>query len=444
MNILETEGLGVPYPGETEPVKGTLLCMTGDNLGGDQIGGFNENFSTSHYCCRFCEQTQLELRTDPFSSKPKRTIQSYEDCVKEAIRTRKAVKGIKRSSPLNSIPNYHVCNPGLPPCTAHDLFEGIVPYDFHLGICYLIKKNWFSEALLNYRLNDLNLFPAKQICIPEIKEQSKKLYGTASQIRRLVMIFPVLVADKIKNAKDEVWIMILHLRQICDIVCAPAVSQEQIAILQDEIHTYVQLRMKCFPKVPLRPKHGFILHYPDLIYEFGPLKHVWTLRFESEHGYMKRVIRHHPNFKNVTQLLADKHELMQSAKHNQYVDLAVPENFTEYNSQLYSNAVNTAINALEISNIKYVCTKVNFRGVEYVTDNCLVVGKSIYGHFVMCKISLIFVNDNHTNIYFLGTTSEIIYNSDVGVYEVEEDENFASNESSAFSLTPPYYLPILL
>ena len=32
------------------------------------------------------------------------------------------VKDIKKYSPLNQITNYHVCNPGFPPCIAHDSF----------------------------------------------------------------------------------------------------------------------------------------------------------------------------------------------------------------------------------------------------------------------------------------------------------------------------------
>ena len=38
-------------------------------------------------------------------------------------------KGIKSESIFNQLHFFHFCNPGLPPCLGHDLFEGVVAYD---------------------------------------------------------------------------------------------------------------------------------------------------------------------------------------------------------------------------------------------------------------------------------------------------------------------------
>ena len=54
------------------------------------------------------------------------------------------VHGIKFSSPFNSLNFFHVCQPGMPPCIAHNLFEGIISYDVPLLIKHLIHKRWFT------------------------------------------------------------------------------------------------------------------------------------------------------------------------------------------------------------------------------------------------------------------------------------------------------------
>lgn len=34
-------------------IKGTVIAFAGDNLGNHQTGGFNENFNTAGYFCRY-------------------------------------------------------------------------------------------------------------------------------------------------------------------------------------------------------------------------------------------------------------------------------------------------------------------------------------------------------------------------------------------------------
>lgn len=55
-----------------------------------------------------------------------------------------------------------------------------------------------------------------------------------------------------------------------------------------------------------------MLHYSQLIRQFGPLSHVWTMRFEEKHQYFKQCIRSAKNFKNVTKALAEQHQLYQA------------------------------------------------------------------------------------------------------------------------------------
>lgn len=85
--------------------------------------------------------------------------------------------------------------------------------------------------------------------------------------------------------------MVLSLRRIFSIICAPWLSQSQVERLREELYNYMQIRVTAFPNDPLKPQHLFLVRYPELIIQFGPLKHLWTLRFEIQHQYFKNVIK---------------------------------------------------------------------------------------------------------------------------------------------------------
>ncbi len=131
--------------------------------------------------------------------------------------------------------------------------------------------------------------------------------------KRHSMLLPGLIGDKIVNpSENETWQLILQLREIVELVCAPAVSTGQIAYLRVLIDEYLHTRWQSFPNHPLKPKHHYISHYPDLIFHFGPLIHLWTMRFESKHSYFKQCACKSHNFKNLCRTLAEKHQLFQA------------------------------------------------------------------------------------------------------------------------------------
>lgn len=270
LHILENEGVNIIINSEKMNFRGSIVASIGDNLGNHSIGGYVENFSSpSISICQYCEVTLKEFRENPFNRKPLRTVDSYDKCAAQAVNSGKAVKGIKMISPLNDLKHFHVAGPGLAPCLAHDLFQGIVLYDVYLAIKYFIKKKVIRLNLLNYRLNIIKFSHETATFIPHIKMNSKnkKLTGSASQIKRLMLILPLALYDKIKDPYGKVWKMVLLLRDICCTASAPALNFKQIAILSTVIQDYIHLRTTCITD-PLRPKHEFAMHYPHLFYVF--------------------------------------------------------------------------------------------------------------------------------------------------------------------------------
>lgn len=419
LHILENEGVNIVINSETMNFKGSIVASIGDNLGNHSIGGFVENFTT--FICQYCEITLKEFRENPFNRKPLRTINSYDICTAQAIQSGKPVMGIKMASPLNELEHFHVAGPGLAPCLAHDLYEGIVPFDVYLAIKYFIKIKWIRLGLLNYRLNSIRLSNEGAKFIPHIKMnvQTKKLTGSASQMKRLMLILPLAMYDHIKNHYDPVWEMILLLRKLCCIASAPALNTNQIALLSSVINDYIHLRTTCF-KEPLRPKHHFVMHYPELFYIFGPLKHIWTLRFESKHSYFKSIVESLRNFKNIDATLAEKHELLQASLEKQYDIFVESKDATPYLASEYAAEISTLVNdyiANDPTTISYVAKNVNFCHVRYSENMCICVGINTFGNFVICAIKYILINQKFNYIYFIGWTDEIILFKELGVYE---------------------------
>lgn len=298
---LELNGVNLP---DGQVCKGTLCAIAGDNLGSHNIGGFTENFSKSSHFCRYCEIDREAFQKDPLTKGPDCTPQSYHKNVEAANLNveGRVCCGVKFDSIFIELKHFHVCQPGLPPCLGHDLFEGIVSTDLALYLNHLVsEEKEFTYVELNrcinqfkYLGNDANNKPC------EVNPGAGKLSGHAVQNWRFLRILSLFIGDEIKNpGESEVWQLILQLREIVELVCAPTISTGQVACLRVLIDEYLYIRMQTFGDHPLKPKHHYLNHYPELTVHFGPLIRLWTLRFESKHTYFKQCARRLHNFKNL-------------------------------------------------------------------------------------------------------------------------------------------------
>lgn len=345
-DLKDLESNGISVEGET--IKGALYCIAGDNLGSHSIGGFTENFSRAPYFCRYCEITRDEFMSDPNMCGPQRTPDKYDTAIDGLqAEANQGIRGIKTNSVFNTLKAFHVCQPGLPPCLGHDVFEGVLSYDVALFLKYFIKKKkWLTYSLLNRRIKQFKYKGSDALTKPStVHADANKLTGQAIQDRNFLRLLPVLIADKIQNAEDDVWQLTLQLKDIVDMICAQKISVAQVAYLDVIIQEYLESRKLLFPDSPLKPKHHYLRHYPALILKFGPLIRLWTMRFESKHGYFKRCARHLKNFKNICRTLSERHQLYQaylSAGLGYDQVLQVKDSCVFYQS-LYSDAIKNAV-----------------------------------------------------------------------------------------------------
>ena len=193
----------------------------GDNLGSHSVRRFNTNFSSSSFFCRYCNTTQAEFNKNCLCVSQMRSVQTYNTSLQRKLQNGiiDSHDGIKMNSPFNELQFYHVCSPGLPPCSAHDLLEGIVRYDMILYEMHLRGKlKWFSLKFLNQLIStfkfcsfDVRLYP------PTISKNSKKLPGNANENGCFLRHFPLLVLSHVTDSENSVWKLILYLKQIIEI-----------------------------------------------------------------------------------------------------------------------------------------------------------------------------------------------------------------------------------
>lgn len=93
--------------------------------------------------------TQM-FESNPLSISSRRTKQSYQQHVEDQrANNTTSVGDIKFDSVFNQLCYIQVCQPGLPPCLGHDIFEGIVSSDIALYINHLVdQEKHFTYAQL--------------------------------------------------------------------------------------------------------------------------------------------------------------------------------------------------------------------------------------------------------------------------------------------------------
>ena len=230
-----------------------------------------------------------------------------------------------------------------------------------------------------------------------MNEKGHKIGGHAVQNWTLLRLLPVIIGNKIFDKDDSVWRMLLLLREVVEIVCAPQISVPQISYMQVVIEEYIELRTLLFPAVSLRPKHHYLLHYAFLTYQFGPLIWMWSLRFESKHSYFKQIARQSHNFVNVGKMLAEKHQLYQAylSTGERFNDGVVCNNSTPLTLNVYSESIKSAI--LKHSHVQNsmasVSTEATLNGSIYKSE-LYVLLEDLEDSVVAGRIMFVIVNES--------------------------------------------------
>lgn len=297
-------------------MKGTVLYVSADNLGAHSLAGFQESFTVQHPC-RVCmaerrDIQQKEVRTGAFE---RRTSQNHDRQVSEVLRDPNLVKeyGVKGPCVLrDNLEHFHTVT-GFPPDIMHDLLEGIIPIEMSLCIKDLISKKYISLDSLNkaikhfpYKFTDRTDQPQP---IPATFASRGTIGGNGHENWALTRLLPLMIGFDVPE-NDQTWEILMLLKDILELTVSFRVTEDSLDFLDAKISEHRGVLLTVFPHFTLRPKHHFVEHYPQLMRMYGPLRDMWTMRFEGKHKFFKQVIRNTKNFKNVPQTLAVRHQRM--------------------------------------------------------------------------------------------------------------------------------------
>ena len=403
-------------------VRGTIACIAGDNLGSHYIGGFVENFTLASHLCHHCEVAREQFEADPMEAHcPIRTRAKYDAAI-AVLNSDPDLKhhlGVKKNSTFNSLNHFHICQPGLPPCLGHDLFEDVIDYDLSLCINYFIKKNFFTYDILNRRIVNFKYLASDASDKPcEVTPNAHKLGGHAVQNWCLLRLFPLIIGDKIPDLNDLVWQMVILLIRVTALICAPKISHGQVACMKLLTHEYLFSRMTVFPDNKLKPKHHYLSHYPSLTMQFGPLMKSWTMRFESKHSYFKSCIRSAKNFKNITGLLAERHQTFNALQlEGRFFKQPLEcNNATPFYAPLYSSDIQEVLRTGQFdSKNTSVSDRCVFKGTVFKKDNFVAIEEAELISFG--KILLVLTCD--CDLYFVLQQYSAELNEHLQAYEVD-------------------------
>ena len=125
----------------------------------------------------------------------------------------------------------------------------------------------------------------------------------AAQFWYLLRKLPRLIGDRVPK-NDPYWRCLLLLIKVVDYIIAPEISHSAILYLELNLSVFFSEFMALFPNTRITPKCHYVLHYPRLIRQLGPLIRHWVMRYEAKHHYFKQNARAPGNFINIAKALA--------------------------------------------------------------------------------------------------------------------------------------------
>ena len=297
-------------------MRGTLAYVCADNLGAHGLGGFVESFTAEHFC-RYCLVTRTAMQETQVAQFELRNKTSYEAHCEIAQSSDKINNhmGIKNNCCLHKFLTHFHVTLGLPPDVAHDLLEGIVPYEIAICLQALIDKGYFTLDGLNGKIKTFPYTFSDKVNAPHpisaTYRQKQTIGGNASENWALIRLLPLIIGHLIPET-ENVWQLLMDLKDIVELSFSLHYDENLITYLESKIVDHRHLFQELFPDFRLKPKHHFIEHYPQLIRHYGPLALCWTLRFEGKHSFFKKIVHDTGNFKNILLTLATRHQLNQA------------------------------------------------------------------------------------------------------------------------------------
>lgn len=305
LNYLKTHGVEVKIFEKFYRIYFSTILVLGDNLGLNSLLGFQECFTSNHFC-RFCKKTRAD--TQLLTSEDRLSLRNKHNYL-EDLRINYAYQtGIKSFSILNNIKGFHVTQ-NYAVDIAHDIFEGVGPIVMaNLLYQFIYVDKYFNLDMLNDRIKFFNYSSNDNkpplLSAENLKKQCIRM--SASEMKTFLLSAGLIIGDLIPH-NNEFWEIFIYLRKILQIILRKSIDLKMIFNLDNYIQKHHALFLKKYVK--LKPKFHFMTHYPSILKKIGPIANIMTLRYESKHRLSKLSADVVASRVNITRTLSIKHQL---------------------------------------------------------------------------------------------------------------------------------------
>ncbi|KYN02053.1 hypothetical protein ALC62_07169 [Cyphomyrmex costatus] len=357
-----------------------------DNLGLHSILGFVESFN-ANYPCRICKAKKVLIQQ--MSSEDISLLRNEENYAADIAIENPSETGIRHRAIWYKLDNFYLFKQ-VAVDVMHDILEGIVRYVMTFVINSLLKKKLFSIQELNERAKAFDYGPDTNNKPPLLSLQNTfkiKWKMSSSEALNYIRYFSCLISHKI-------------------------------------------------------PDNDRIME------KLGPLRNLWSMRYEAKHRVFKTAAKNSANRINICKTLAIRHQLQLN---HLFLENKLASNF-QHSCKL-KNINSQDLTALSIqfdlplSMKLYTASFVKINGVTYRLDDVLALHFDEYGDPIFIKISKIFVCLIEKKVFFKGYLYETVtFDSHVYAYLVEETDrqHFVSYDALIFvypntiSILPPF------
>lgn len=392
LSELETKGFQTT---DGKVWKAALINISGDNLGLNTLLGMSKGFM-AHYYCRMCEMHRDEcgVMTRELPGKL-RTKESHQENIElmEENPTNKP-KGVRMECLYNRLLSYDIFE-NISLDIMHDMHEGNIPYFLSAFFEYCISKKIESEYTLIRKIRDYNYGPLFDKNKPSILGLKKHHLGqSASQSYCLILHLPFIFYD-LQNKLKLIWPILEALLQCLQIVMSTKITELDLKRLEKSIDIFLNGMITL--KGKLIPKAHFLTHYANAIRKVGPLKHMWTMRFECKHMFFTDAARLTHNFINLKKTLAYKHQekicLTKFSVQNEIEESKKIKLFCEHcDFTKYDSFLSTADKNIDFDYL-FMLPFLSFNDTIYKNGLILIENFSVY--------EILFVLKSQNDYYFL-------------------------------------------
>lgn len=421
LSDLELNGIDIIVDDVRINVKFALVFIVGDNLGVNSITGMSESFSSKYFCrmCR-CTKADSKLMVESDISLLRNELNYQEDLLTN-------INGIKEYCIFNNLSSYH-CAVNISFDIMHDIYEGICRYEMAKLLSeFITNKKYFSLSLLNSRIKYFDYKEAYDIGnrIPLINDshiENGSIIMSCSEMSAFVAYFGFIIGDLV-DKEDQFWELYLSLFEIICIITKHKISVADVTYLTYLIKTHHELYISLVGA--LKPKHHFLIHYPDCIKLAGPLCYLSSVRFEAFHRIAKMNAHVVTSRKNIIYTLALRHQLKLSYR------LLSQKGFTskiECGPSLPTCKMETDLKMTIFLKSKKLLNDGNsfvpwikFNNIKFETNVYVYIKPDKYGEPIIGLIKFIVLIPNQ-EVYFVCSKVNVVgLSSDIGGYIIESD-----------------------